>query len=105
MDPTIPPNHFVDFQPEPVQELLYTGPKLMRVLVPGKPMNRAYRRAEASFNKKAKELAKKTAQRALTKANDVLGQMAAAQKALEPLLQTSQETATPETTSKQESQS
>mgnify|MGYP001568534202 FL=1 len=103
MNDQIPENHFIDFEPEPVKALPYTGPKPMKVLVPGKPNNRAYRRAEASFNKKAKELAKKTAQRALNKANDVLGQMAEAQRALEPLLQTSQETASPATSPEQES--
>ncbi len=77
MEPSIPPNHFATYVLEPVKVLTYTRPKLMRVLVPGKPMNRAYRRAEASFNKKA----------------------------LKPPLQTSPETATPETPPKQESQS
>lgn len=77
MDLPIPLNHFAEYVLEPVKVLTYIGPKPMRVLVPGKPMNRAYRRAEASVNKKA----------------------------FKPPLQTSQETATPETPPKQESQS
>lgn len=93
MDPTIPENHFVDFEPEPIKALPYTGPKVMRTLVAGKPDNRRYRRAEAAFNKKARELAKKTAQRALSAKNDVLGKMERAQAALDPLLQTSPEAA------------
>jgi hypothetical protein len=104
-EPELPASHFAEYEPEPVKALPYTGPKRMKVLVPGKPNNRAYRRAEASFNKKALELAKKTAKRALNTANDVLGKMAEAQRALEPLLQTSPETATPAAPPEQESQS
>lgn len=76
MDPTIPPNHVSDYEPEPTEELTFvprsravgsstqipTWPVLStantadngRVLVPGKPKNRAYRRAEASEARRAK---------------------------------------------------
>lgn len=96
MDPTIPPNHFVEYEPEPVKAMPYTGPKPMKVLVPGKPMNRAYRRAEASSNKKAKV--------ALGNKNAVRRKVAATQIPRNPLLQPTPETAseatpfTPEST-------
>lgn len=104
-EPELPPNHFETYEPEPVKALPYTGPKPMKVLVPGKPNNRAYRRAERSFNKKAEaEFNKKTAALIKRTKNDVLGKMAEAKKALESQLQTSSEQASPETPSTSESQ-
>ena len=106
-EPELPPNHFETYEPEPVKAMPYTGPKPAKVLVAGKPNNRRYRRAERAFNKKAEaEFNKKTAalvKRTLNPANDVLGKVAAVQKALEPLLQTSAEPASPATPLEQES--
>lgn len=77
MDPTIPPNYVSTYEPEPTEELVFvprsravgsstqitTWPVLSgvntadngRVLVPGKPKNRAYRRAEAADARRAKK--------------------------------------------------
>ena len=105
MTDTLPPNHFETYEPEPVKAMPYTGPKPMKVLVPGKPKNRAYRRAERSVNKKAEAEFNKKAEALIKRTkNDVLGKMAAAQAALEPLLQSAQEQATPAAPLEQELQ-
>ena len=105
MTDTFPPNHFETYEPEPVKAMPYTGPKPMKVLVPGKPKNRAYRRAEAKQTKKNKALFdKKVAALVKRTKNDVLGKMAAAKKALDPPLQTTQETASDAAPVEQESQ-
>lgn len=93
-EPDLPPNHLETYEPEPVKALPYTGPKPMTVLVPGKPNNRRYRRAEAKQNKKNGALFNKQVEALMKRTkNDVLGKMAAAKQRLETLLQTTPETA------------
>jgi len=97
--PVLPDNHFTNYEPEPVEVLPYRAPKTplpTRVLVPGKPVNRAYRRAEAAVNKRAVEKVKK-ARKA------TLGRITAAQASVDALLQPTTEPGTDQPSPDQES--